>query len=164
MHSFKEKLLKSDVVLSQLEVPIETVEWTADYCHKHGVPFILNPAPAVPLAKTVWEKCSYITPNEPEASLLFSKCSYDQLIMTLGPIGAKFKELIIPGYPAKVVDTTGAGDTFNGALAFSLGAGYAVEQAIGFANAAAAFCVESFGAQSGMPTFEQVEERMRLNA
>ncbi|WP_173918267.1 ribokinase [Halobacillus sp. Marseille-Q1614] len=163
--SCKETLLASDVVLSQLEVPVETVEWAADFCHKNEIPFVLNPAPAVPLSASVWEKCSYITPNELEAALLFQEPSFsDQLITTLGPLGAKYKTLFIPGYPAEVVDTTGAGDTFNGALAFSLGVRLSVEQAIAFANAAASFTVEKLGAQAGMPTYEKVEERMGLNA
>ncbi|MFC7060989.1 ribokinase [Halobacillus seohaensis] len=160
VESFKDTLRQSDVVLSQLEVPKETVEWCASFCKDHGIPFILNPAPAIDLPQEAWADCTYITPNEEEAEKLFLENNYkDQLITTLGPRGASYNDKIIPSVFVEVVDTTGAGDTFNGALAFYLGAEYSVEKAIAYANVAASFTVESVGAQVGMPSADQVESR-----
>ena len=91
----------------------------------------------------------------------------DQWITTKGKEGVMIykqgEELKIPGYPVNVEDTTGAGDTFNGALAAYLGRGYTLEDSVRIANAAAALSVTQKGAQSGMPTQEAVERFMKEN-
>ena len=117
------------------------------------------------------EKISYLTPNEHETALLFAsekdlssllESQGGKLIVTLGEEGAAAWEngevLRIPARPAKVVDTTGAGDTFNGAFAYALANDYPLEKALRFANVAASLSTEGFGAQGGMPTLEMVKK------
>jgi len=162
----KAQLLQSDLVLMQLEIPIETIKWCVDFCFENHIPLLLNPAPALDLPEDVWKKCKYITPNEEEAMKLFDNRLNDyedQLIVTLGSKGARFKNHIVGSYPATVVDTTGAGDTFNGALATYIALGLEVEEAMYKANIAASLAIEKMGAQEGMPNQEQVEERCQLN-
>ncbi|MCP3030845.1 ribokinase [Halobacillus sp. A1] len=164
VQTFQERLKNSDIVLAQLEIPPETAAWCAEFCTAHGVSFILNPAPAVKMSEQIWRNCSYITPNEEEAKLLFSKDSYaDKLITTLGPEGAGYQGKVIPAISVKVADTTGAGDTFNGALAYYTGAGFPIEKAIAYANTASSFAIEKLGAQEGMPKAEEVEQRYLEN-
>ncbi|SER24578.1 ribokinase [Gracilibacillus ureilyticus] len=160
---WKEKVLDSDMVLMQMEIPIQTIIWCADLCSEKQVPFILNPAPAIELPAHVYEKALYITPNEEEGNLLFddSKDKYqEKLITTIGSKGASYQNSIIDTYASNVVDTTGAGDTFNGALAFFIASGLPVKDAIFKANIAASLAIEHLGAQQGMPTLKQVEERI----
>ena len=93
----------------------------------------------------------------------------NQLIVTLGSAGARYydgeKHVIVKGFKTDVVDTTGAGDTFNGALAYAIVEGFELLEAVKFANAAASLSVEKFGAQGGMPTRADVERRLgRCNA
>lgn len=160
---------EADIALVQLEIPMETVEYAADLCDKLGVPLLLNPAPARPISKEVIEKASFLTPNEHEFKILFDgedrsrvlKKYPNKLIITEGKKGARFfngqKELLIPGISVPVVDTTGAGDTFNAAFAVQIAEGKSVEEALEFANRAAALSVTKFGAQGGMPTADEVE-------
>lgn len=157
----KDLLLSSDIVITQLEIPTETISWCANLCYEHDIPLILNPAPATKLPDDIWEKCTYITPNEEEFKQLFGeKHDTAKVITTLGPSGARFRNKVIPTYPSTVVDTTGAGDTFNGALAFYIASGFQVEEAILRANIAASLAIQKLGAQEGMPTSEMVEERL----
>ncbi|SFM12917.1 ribokinase [Gracilibacillus orientalis] len=158
----KAAILESDYVLLQFEIPKETIEYSIELCHKHEIPVIVNPAPAMELDKTIWEKATYITPNETERQQLFTKQRNEKLITTKGKQGVSLieagKEQEVGGYAVDVVDTTGAGDTFNGALAVALAEGQSVTEAVTFANAAAALSVGKIGAQGGMPTREQVEQ------
>jgi ribokinase len=160
---------EADVVLVQLEIPMETVEFAAELCDKLGVPLLLNPAPARPVSRELIAKASFITPNEHEFKLLFDgedrsevlKRYPNKLIITEGKEGARFfdgeKEWLVPGISVPVVDTTGAGDTFNAAFAVQIAGGKSVYEALEFANHAAALSVTKFGAQGGMPTAEEVK-------
>lgn len=165
-------ILSADIVLMQLEIPLETVEYTLELCKKNNVKVLLNPAPAVELTRTMIENASYITPNEHELKIILGKdCNIEEemkkypnkLIVTLGSKGVKYfdgnKIEMIPSYEVKVVDTTGAGDTFCGALAASIVSGDSLDKAIKFANKAAAYSITKLGAQSGMPTLEQITMR-----
>ncbi|MGP4040815.1 ribokinase [Gracilibacillus sp. D59] len=158
----KAAILESDYVLLQFEIPKETIEYSLELCEKHDIPVIVNPAPAMELDKAIWEKATYITPNETERQQLFGNQYNAKLITTKGKQGVSFveagKEQEVGGYNVDVVDTTGAGDTFNGALAVALAEGYPLTKAVTFANAAAALSVSKLGAQGGMPTREQVEQ------
>ncbi|WP_416147528.1 ribokinase [Salipaludibacillus sp. HK11] len=164
--TFKQDIVTSDLVLLQLEIPLETVKHILELCSTHKVPVILNPAPAQKLEHDTLAMATYITPNESEQRELFGdkplqeQALREKLIVTRGKEGASFyaddHEIFIKGYPVKSVDTTGAGDTFNGALAVALASGEPTEKAIKFANAAAALSVQKFGAQAGMPNQEQV--------
>ena len=114
-----------------------------------------------------------MTPNEHEAELLFPgmgkadilDANQGKVIMTLGSKGVAYAEkgqvITVPGFKVKPVDTTGAGDTFNGAFAVARANGKSMTEAITFANAAAALSVQKLGAQGGMPYLEEVEEMLK---
>lgn len=172
--SIKEELLKSDLVVLQHEIPIETVEYVIALCYEHQIQVVLNPAPACPLKKETVEKITYLTPNEHEAAILFGteisteellKKYPEKLLITLGSKGVctclkNGKLLTVPARPAKVVDTTGAGDTLNGAFSVQIAGGAGMEEALRFANTAASLSTEKFGAQGGMPTYEEVKKEL----
>src|SRR6185312_6777469 len=119
---FEDQIAKSDIVLTQLEIPLESVEETARLCHKHGTTLILNPAPASELSQNLFEQADYITPNETEFSYLSSIGDISQyrekLIVTEGKEGVVYFDgqdmQRVPSFLVPTVDTTGAGDTFNG--------------------------------------------------
>lgn len=163
----KELILTADIVLLQLEIPMEVVEYTIEICSKNNVKVLLNPAPAAKLSKTVIENSTFITPNEHELKMIFNENSDkvlkhypNKLIVTLGSKGVKYFDgseiRNIPSNRVDVVDTTGAGDTFCGGLAAALVRGDNIEDAIKFANKAASFTVKKLGAQSGMPTLNEL--------
>ncbi|MFK3938254.1 ribokinase [Alkalihalobacillus sp. NPDC078783] len=159
-------LADSDVVLLQLEIPLEAVERTLAICQKHQTKVILNPAPAYPLSDKILALADYITPNETEYELLFKNSNeyQEKIIVTEGEAGVSWheagKQKRVAGHSVQLVDTTGAGDTFNGALAATLANGESLEQSIVYANAAAALSVQSLGAQSGMPTHDEVHQQL----
>jgi len=157
----KESILQSDFVVLQMEIPIPTIIACIDLCNAHHIPVILNPAPAKTLPEQTWEKCTFITPNEEEASELLLSIYQEKLITTLGSKGTSYMGKMIPSFKANVLDTTGAGDTFNGALAYYLSCGEPIYDAIEKANAAASIAIEALGAQNGMPTRSQVEARIQ---
>ncbi|MBB5172393.1 ribokinase [Texcoconibacillus texcoconensis] len=154
----------SDIVLVQMEIPRETVEYVIERCHIWQVPIIVNPAPALHLSAHHWDMATWITPNESEKEALFSESDYhnwkQKMIITRGKQGASYwtdeKEIVVPTENKTVVDTTGAGDTFNGALAVSIAEGKTLEDAIGYANKAASISVTRYGAQGGMPLKEEI--------
>lgn len=164
----KELILSSDIVLLQLEIPFKVVEYVIEICSKNNVKVLLNPAPAAELNDYIIENATYITPNEHELKLIFKNQNTDEilkrypnkLIVTLGSKGVKYYDgheiRQIPSIKVNVVDTTGAGDTFCGGLAAALVRGYNIEDAIKFANKAASVTVTMLGAQSGMPTLNQL--------
>lgn len=169
----QKRLLQSDLVVLQQEIPPETVEYVISLCHAHKIKTVLNPAPARSLPLETIEKVSYLTPNEHEAKLLFGDLPLEELLLTYpeklvvtrGSKGVsaalKSGELLhIPARPAKVVDTTGAGDTLNGAFSVMIAKGAGMKEALSFANTAAGLSVEKFGAQGGMPTLAEVERAM----
>lgn len=160
----------ADLVVTQLEIPLEAVCYLGEMTSKKGIPLILNPAPAQVLPKALIEQCTYLTPNEHECKILFGeeesleaclKKYPNKLIVTQGAQGVSFydgKEVVnVPAYKMEVVDTTGAGDTFNGALAYQLAQGIGLREAIDFANLAAGLSVTKLSAQGGMPTLEQIK-------
>ncbi|WP_215142915.1 ribokinase [Exiguobacterium qingdaonense] len=168
-----EKLLDDQsFVLLQLEIPIETVRQVTSYCQSKGIPVLLNPAPSQPLPPEVIEQVTYLTPNEHECRDLFDGLSVDEvlerypnkLLVTEGARGVRFHDgqsvRHVPAIRANVVDTTGAGDTFNGALAVALVEHNDLEAAVRFAVVASGMSVEGFGAQGGMPTRQAVQQRL----
>ncbi|MEK4184910.1 ribokinase [Bacillus sp. FSL K6-1145] len=159
------------MVLIQQEIPEETVEAVCTICSEKGIPVTLNPAPARQVSQQILDQAAYITPNEHEAALMFDGLTIaealrqypNKLLITEGKNGVRYfdgiKEVLVPGYPVKAVDTTGAGDTFNGALAVALAEGKSLYDALAFANLAASISVTTFGAQGGMPTREELERK-----
>lgn len=164
---FQEVIKSSDYVLIQFEIPKPTIEHIIDTCHHLGVPIIINPAPAMQLDDKYWDKAAYITPNENEAEKLFAGSEntlpkfHEKLIITNGSKGASYfkdeRMITVPAEKAEVIDTTGAGDTFNGALTVALSTGKEIEEAIAYANKAASLSVQKLGAQSGMPDMQQMQ-------
>lgn len=161
-------LENADMVILQLEIPLETVEYVTNVCNEKGISVILNPAPAIELTEEILEKATYITPNETELELVFKDTMEhvlqkypNKVIMTNGAQGVYYhngtKIVHVPSYKVNVVDTTGAGDSFNGALAYSLLAGYDLSEAIRFSNKAASKTVQDVGAQTAMPTIPELE-------
>ena len=170
------------VVVMQLETPLPTVEAVAKIAAQTGVPIILNPAPARPLPDALLKLVSILTPNEHEAELLTgikvtdeaaAACAPDALlargvrtvILTLGPRGAFLATAegrqLVPGFKVKAVDTTAAGDIFNGALAVALAEGQSLPAAVRFAAAAAALSVTKLGAQPSAPKRREIERLLR---
>ncbi|MGJ7918969.1 ribokinase [Neobacillus sp. LXY-4] len=168
--SHEEMIAGSDVLLLQLEIPLESVIKAAELANKHNVLTILNPAPIQALPKSLLKMVDYLTPNEHEQELLLASCDLseqeekeirEKCIVTKGSKGVSIYidgEVLIPSYKVEVVDTTGAGDSFNGALAYSLSNGATLEESCKFANVVGAISVTKLGAQSGMPTLDEVEE------
>ncbi|PEL99031.1 ribokinase [Bacillus cereus] len=168
----KDLLVKADMVVLQLEIPLETVKYVLAICEEHNIPVMLNPAPAQVLSEEILGKATYITPNEHECRIVLNDFTSpiedllakypNKLLMTEGSNGVRFyngKEIVhVPSIAVDVVDTTGAGDTFNGALAVALSEGETLQKAIRFANIAGGLSVTKLGAQGGMPTRDRVRE------
>ena len=176
-NKIKEDLKSFDLVVLQHEIPLDTVHQTVSFCYEEGIPVVLNPAPAAKVPMEIVEKVTYLTPNEHEAALIFDqagsvedmlKAYPEKLIITQGSRGVSVclkngEILTVPGRNANVVDTTGAGDTLNGAFSVRIAAGDSVEKALDYANCAASLSVEKFGAQGGMPTDQEVLERLNAS-
>lgn len=170
--SILDELLKSDMVLLQHEIPQETVEYVIGKCAAAGVPVVMNPAPARPVSQETVDKVSWITPNETEAAIIFGDRPIDEmladypnkLVVTLGSDGTAAADgetlLRVPARKSEVVDTTGAGDTFNAAFAVRCAAGDSLEDALHYANTAGGLSTEKYGAQGGMPTDAEVRRAM----
>ena len=167
---------EGDVLLLQLEVPVETVLAAAKVAHQAGVRVILNPAPAPPnlLPTELLELVDIITPNESEAALLtgtqgstepaarrLTEQGAGAVIVTLGARGALIVTLdtqeLVPAFSVNAVDTTAAGDAFNGGLAVALAQGRRLVEAVRFANACGALATTRLGAQPSLPTIGEVE-------
>jgi len=170
---------KVSVVITQLEIPLETVFKTAQLANSHQKVFILNPAPAQMLPNNLLDLVDFLTPNENELELLSGMKVTDvpsaekaakrliedgikNVIVTLGDQGAllvnRDRAKLFPTSEVEVVDTTAAGDAFNGAFAFALANNEDVEHAITFANRVASYSVTRMGAQVSMPTNEEIME------
>ncbi|MEI8094389.1 MAG: ribokinase [Spirochaetales bacterium] len=174
-----ELIARSELVLLQLEIPIESTLEAARIARAAGRTVLLDPAPARPLPDELWGLVSILTPNETEASLL-SGCDASTeeglraaahwlvnrgvptVVIKAGSRGAYLATsegvVAVPGFPVEVVDTVAAGDSFNAGLACALGKGQPLVRAIRFANAVAALSTTSTGAQSAMPTYAAARE------
>jgi len=180
----KDVIAKADIVIMQLEIPLETIHAAAGLAAENGVKVILNPAPAQPLSDDLLQLVSILTPNETEAELLTgvqvtdigsAKQAAEKLhakgismvIITLGAKGvyASTPEFTgaIPGFKVKALDTTAAGDVFNGALAVVLAGNKSLTDALRFANAAAAISVTKLGAQPSAPDLDSINTFLETN-
>jgi ribokinase len=172
---------KAQILIMQLETPIDTVTRAAQMACVAGVKVILNPAPAQHLDDDLLKLISILTPNETEAEILTNIKVDDEssaqkaagalldkgieaVLITLGARGAFYasgdRSKLIPGFQVNAVDTTAAGDTFNGALAVALGEKKPFDEAIRFANAAAALSVTKLGAQPSAHLREEIDAFM----
>ncbi|MBS4208155.1 ribokinase [Bacillus sp. FJAT-50079] len=159
----------SDIILVQNETSKEIVEKVINIAYELKIPLIYNPAPARAVDQEMLEKVTYITPNESEFKMLFPGLTLEEgvkkysnkLIITLGSRGVVFNNsnetVHVPACQVKPIDTTGAGDTFNGALAYALANKMSLEDSLKFSNLAAALSIQKFGAQGGMPTLEEMK-------
>lgn len=174
----EEAIDQADIVLMQLEIPMETVEYVAEIAYRKNKKVILNPAPAHPLSPSLLKRLYMITPNETEAEMIsgvkitdqesavkaariLSEMGVQNVIITLGSKGAlvycdEGAELV-PALKVKAVDTTAAGDVFNGALTVALSEGRSQLEAVRFACKASAISVTRVGAQSSAPYRNEVD-------
>ncbi len=168
----EQEIASSEMVVMQLEIPSNTVHAALEICKEHKIPVVLNPAPVNNFKKEFIDLATYLTPNESECKSIFGEDIEqslerypNKLLVTLGEKGARFyngkEHVFIKSFETKAIDTTGAGDTFNGSFAVALTEGKTIEEAARFANASASLAVEKKGAQSGMPSLDSVLNRLK---
>lgn len=171
-----------DVVLTQFETTPEAVVAAKELAQKYNKPFILNPAPCIPMPEGLYNGVDYATPNETEAELLtgvkveteedcrkaataLHAMGVKNVVITLGSKGAYFHnsdtELFIPAQKVQAVETTGAGDAFNGGFACAIAEGRDIETALKFATCTAAISVTRLGSSPSMPYRHEILERMK---
>jgi ribokinase len=146
------------VLLVQLEIPLETALHALELARTAGIRTVLNPAPAP--AEPIAPAADYITPNETELPAV--ERGEGTLVVTLGDRGAVVGEAVVPAFPARAVDTTGAGDAFCAAFAIALAEGATDLDAVRFGCAAGAHMVEHEGVIPGLPTRAQLEQRLAV--
>jgi ribokinase len=154
--AFEPRIAAADVLLVQLEIPVETALHALEVGRRAGVRTILNPAPAP--AEPIAPAADYLTPNESEAFAV--EGAEGTLVVTLGDQGARLRGDQIPASPAVPVDTTGAGDAFCAAFAVGLAEGADETEAVRWGCAAGAHMVEHEGVIPGLPTRAELEERL----
>lgn len=181
IESLENVIKESKILLLQLEIPLEVVEKSVDIARKKGVRVLLNPAPAVKLTDELLGKIDILTPNESECEILTGlpvKTVEDagkaityllnkgvrQVVVTMGGKGVVYnssdKIVHKPVPKVQVVDTTAAGDSFTGALSVALTSGKDMDEAVDFANAVGTLTVTRKGAQTSLPTLDEVENYM----
>ncbi len=178
----KKEIENAEIVLMQLETPMDTVQHVAAMASKKGVKVILNPAPAAPLSDELL-KCLYIiTPNKSEAEMIsgikvtgwesarvaadaISAKGVGIVVITLGSLGALIKDgstyYNVPAEKVTAVDTTAAGDVFNGALCVALAEGKEIHEAVKFASKASSIAVTRMGAQSSIPSRRELDQLIK---
>lgn len=171
-------IASADVLICQLEINYNIVEYALRVAKQKGIRTILNPAPAGRIDSQVLALADYLTPNETELEALSGMSGAvepaaralltrdDQIVVvTVGAQGAQWVSRTgssrLPAFPVNVVDTTGAGDAFSGGFAVALAEGRSLEDAITFANATAGLCVTRPGTAPSMPTRAEVEALLR---
>jgi ribokinase len=179
-----ELIRSAGLVLTQLEIPMATVLHLAHICARENVPLILDPAPAKEIPAELFENVEWFTPNETEAAFFTdttdaeSPAALAQILMNKGAKGVLLKlgsrgvyvathsgiAKQLDSFPVKAVDTTAAGDAFNGAFATGLMMNQAPIDSARFAAAAAAISVTRAGAQPSMPAIDEVEQMLHSAA
>jgi len=173
----KQKIESANVMLLQLETPLETVQYAARLASEAGVKVVLNPAPARELDETLLRTITVLTPNESETELLtgikvedeksairaaevLKEKGVSEIIITMGDKGSFLirdnKAILIPTKEINAIDTTAAGDAFNGALSYALAKKEPLDKAVRFANLVGALSATKLGAQPSMPTYDEL--------
>ena len=181
----EDAIAASELVLTQLETSMESIQMAKDLAKKHGKLFVLNPAPAQPLPEGFLNGVDYFTPNETEASFYVGApvetdeelhaagqklldMGVKHVVITLGSRGAFYmdseRSVFVPSFKVKAIDTTGAGDAFNGGFVTAVAEGQPIEDAIRFGCATAGISVTRKGTAPAMPTREEVEEFLIRNS
>lgn len=171
-------IAEADYLLTQLETPVAGITLAAQIARANGTKVVLNPAPARPLDDELLSNVDIITPNQTEAEALTGIAVTDEasaeqaanalhqkgietVVITMGKLGAFFSEAgvqkMVPSFRVEAIDTTAAGDTFNGGMLVALAEGLSIEQALIFANACGALSVQREGAQTSIPTRAEVD-------
>ena len=184
LNSKKNIINKADVLLLQLEIPLNVVFEAAKLHRGKGQLTILDPAPAQSLPNDLYPLIDYITPNETETFILTGvECKDEKsirkaadillekdvknVIIKIGKIGAYFSNkdtfFLSPSYPVKTIDSTAAGDSFNAGLAFALQTTDDPSKIMKIANAVASLSTTGFGAQSSMPSWNMVEKLLLMH-
>ena len=182
-----DEIRRADIVVVQLETPMDAIARAAEIAGEAGVPVILDPAPAPaePLPESLLSKIAYVKPNEHEASQLTGikvdgvesarkaaekllSAGMRGVIVTLGTEGSLILErgaepICVPAMKVDAVDATAAGDCYSGALAVCLGQGRSLAEAVRFATAASAISVTRLGAQPSVPTLEETIDFLKKN-
>ncbi len=176
---------QADLLLLQLETNVDAVEKMIDIAHAAGVKIVLNPAPVQPIQDEMLKKVDIITPNEVEASILtgvdvknpddalkaakvFMDKGVKQVVVTLGKQGVLAvdetgKHQLFANYTVKVLDTTGAGDAFNGGFVTALAEGKMLFEACAFGNVVSNLSVTKMGTSAAMPTREEINMFIKDN-
>ena len=180
--SHAELIRSAGMVLCQLEIPMDTLSYTLDFCARAGVPVMLDPAPAADLPSAVWQQVAWFTPNETEAAHYVGDGADAEesakrllekglrgVVLKRGGEGAYVavaggKAGWVKPFKVDAIDTVAAGDCFNGAFAVALLEGNDPWAAARFANAAAAICVTRKGAAASMPMRAEVDEFLSAKA
>jgi len=173
-----DKIRSASIVLMQLESPMDTVLYAAKMASQARAAVILNPAPAATLPEEMYSYLYAVTPNETESEILtgvkvvdeesarkasevFISRGVKKVVITLGSKGAFVNDgeasYMVPARKVKAVDTTAAGDTYNGAMCVALAEGKTLKEALEFATKASAIAVTRMGAQPSVPTREEVD-------
>lgn len=180
----EDRIKEAKVFLTQLETNLQAVELAIDIAKKNNITIVLNPAPIQPISDELLSKIDIITPNEVEASILtgveikdmedarksadiFIKKGVPKVIITMGNQGVyvrtKEEERIIPQYRVNAIDTTGAGDAFNGGFVTALAEGKGIFEAAEFGNAVGALSVIKIGTAPAMPTRDDINNFIKNN-
>lgn len=181
IRSHEKDVLRCTHMLLGLECPLATTKAVHSFCKKHGIFTILNPAPAIPLDLEFLLSFDLITPNQQEASVLLGldsqpdpkklgrllqKSGFKQAVVTLGGQGSLLLAgedlLLFPALDVHAVDTTGAGDTFNAALAVALGRGNSLSEAVVYATNASAYSVSKAHVMNSLPTKSALETQLQI--
>lgn len=166
---------ETDYILLQLEVNLDTIKYIIKKAKEYGKIVILNPAPYLPLDDFILKNVDYLTPNRTELNLLVRnifqsyidesdyliRCGVKNVIVTLGEDGAYFvnetNDMHIKAYKTNAIDTTGAGDCFNGVFVGLLSLGYEFKEALDYASYAASISVSRPGASKSYPNFDEIK-------
>lgn len=183
IHEIKKEILKADLIVLQMEIPYDTVKTVCDVAYEHNKRVLLNVAPARKLNAEIIKKTHILIVNETEAEIISGERIHEigeqamvdnllalgakSVVLTLGSKGCIMRNESeyhkIPAFNVKSIDSTGAGDTFCGALAAGLTEGRNWKDSLIFASAASAICVTRLGAQPSIPTADEVYDFLKKN-